>query len=94
MSDGQVFFVLDSGEVNGPFQGMLTLSTPKDGYYLDVRKATEKDGYPSKLDIQGRRGRKVTGIEFRPNMGRPARYSAWTLRNNGAWPVDRFIELR
>ena len=88
--NGGVTFALVSGKVVGPFNGTLTLSTPKDGYYLDVTKGG-KD-YPTKLDFG--KLKQVSSIIFKPHVGGGNKtWTGWTYLNNGQWAVDRFTNL-
>lgn len=90
MTIGSVYFTLTSGKVVGPFSGTLELSTPKDGYYLDVNKGG-KD-YPTRLDFS--KFKTVSQIVFKPGVGKKQTWTTWSYFNNGQWQVDRFTNLR
>lgn len=89
MSNGSVTFSLTSGKEVGPFRGDLKQATPKDGYYLDVVKA--RGDYPTRLDFN--KFKTVSAITFKPGVGKKITWTSWKYLHNGAWAVDRFMNL-
>ena len=84
---GEVFFSLTSGKKTGPFQGAYV--SDKDDSYLDVTKGGK--GYPTKLDFN--KFKTVSGISFKPGMGKQLSWSSWIYYNHKDWAVDRFTNL-
>lgn len=85
LTSGSAYFSLKSGKQVGPYSA----SYSKSDNYLDVTKGG-KD-YPTKLDF-GKLDT-VSGITFKPNVGKSSSWSSWTYYNNGQWAVDRFTNL-
>jgi hypothetical protein len=92
-TNGEVRFGRKNGQTSGPFQGILTLNTPKEGYYLDVTRGTSD--YPTKLDFTKDFDTKVVSITFKPGVGgKTTTYSTWAYFSNPAhWTGDRFTKL-
>ena len=86
---GSAYFTLTSGKEVGPYSAVLGVASERDGNYLDVTKGG-KD-YPTKLDFG--KFKTVTGITFKPNMGKSQSWTSWSYFNNGQWAVDRFTNL-
>ena len=84
-TQGSVTFTLNTGKTVGPFPGTLGDSSE----YLDVNKGGRD--YPTKLDFQ--KFKTVTGIAFKPGVGKAASWSSWSYFNHGEWAVDRFTTL-